>query len=170
MRNIPRQSNQEGLSLPEVLIASFILIFIVLSSVRMTTNALSGMSRSKSRSLVDTSIAMHIEALRKQSFEFLCTQGCSSNELSKALRYDLEILKPLCKSTQKGLGLGKAFLDSLMLAKNPENFVVTSIPPVPVSVTYIPDFNRLNITYEADTNPKIVVSTTLVPHAQGWCP
>ena len=166
MRNIPRQSNQEGLSLPEVLIASFILIFIVLSSVRMTTNALSGMSRSKGRSLVDASIATHIEALRKQSFEFLCTQGCSSNELSKALKYDLATLKPLCVNKS----LGEAFLTSLSAADKPSSFNVASIPPVTVNATYTADQNRLHISYSAATSPEMVVSTTLVPHAQGWCP
>ena len=162
--------NDGGLSLPEVLIASFILILVILSSARMTTNALSGMSRSKTRSLVDTSIARHIEALRKQSFEFLCIQGCNSDELSKPLKYDLAALKPLCKAENKELGLGKAFLDSLMQTEKPDRFSISSIPPVTVSVDYKPDFNRLDVTYEADSNPKISVSTTLVPHAQGWCP
>ena len=166
MRNIQRQPNQEGLSLPEVLIASFILIFIVLSSVRMTTNALSGMSRSKGRSLVDTSIATHIEALRKQSFEFLCTQGCSNNELSKALKYELATLKPLCANKS----LGEAFLTSLSAADKPSNFIVASVPQVTVNVTYTADQNRLHVSYAAATSPEMVVSTTLVPHAQGWCP
>ena len=164
------QKNEDGLSLPEALIASFILIFVILSSVRMTTNALSGMSRSKTRSLVDASIERHIETLRKESFEFLCTQGCNSDELSKSLKYDLERLKPLCKAENKELGLGKAFLDSLMQTEKPDKSSIASIPPVTVSVDYKPDFNRLDVTYEADSNPKISVSTTLVPHAQGWCP
>ena len=170
MRTHKRQQGNEGISLPELLIASFILILVVLNSVRMTTNALSGMGRSKSRSLVDVAIAEHIETLRKQSFDFLCTQGCSNDELTKALKYDLDTLKPLCRNTSKDEGIGGSFLDHLAQEDKPEEFSISTIPPAMVRVTYEPNFNRLDITYEADTDPKVVVSTTLVPHAQGWCP
>ena len=166
MKVFGRPRDDTGLSLPEVLIASFILVFVILSSVRMTTNALSGMSRSQSRSLVDTAIASHIETLRKESFDFLCSQGCSDDKLTEALEYDLITLKPLCANK----GLGKAFLNDLPATYKPESFRVTSIPPVTVTVNYEHEFNRVNITYIADINPGMVVSTTLVPHAQGWCP
>lgn len=157
-----------GLSLPEVMIGSFILVLIVLNSVRMTTHAIGGMNKSKTRSLVDTAIARHIETLRKRTFEFLCIEGCKDNELTKALKYDLDNLKPLCDNVN--IGLGKAFLDSLDAADMPKEFEIESVPPVTVRVSYVPEFNRLHVTYEADTKPSIVVPTTLVPHSQGWCP
>ena len=166
MRANERQQGNEGISLPEVLIASFILILVVLNSVRMTTSALSGMGRSKSKSLVDVAIAKHIETLRKQSFDFLCTQGCSNDELTQALKYDLTTLKPLCAEKD----LGDAFLSSLPPTDKPESFSVAAIPPVTVEVTYTTEQNRLHVSYTAATNPDMVVSTTLVPHAQGWCP
>ena len=166
MRAHERQQGNAGISLPEVLIASFILILVVLNSVRMTTNALSGMGRSKSRSLVDIAIAEKIETLRKQSFNFLCTQGCSNDELTQALKYDLATLKPLCA----GKNLGEAFLSNLTTTDKPESFSVESTPPVTVEVTYTAEQNRLHVSYTAATNPGMVASTTLVPHAQGWCP
>ena len=166
MKACQRQQGNEGISLPELLIASFILILVVLNSVRMTTSALSGMGRSKSRSLVDVAIAEHIETLRKQSFDFLCTQGCSNDELTQALKYDLTTLKPLCADKN----LGDAFLSSLPSTEKPESFNVAAIPPVTVAVTYTAEQNRLHVSYTAATNPDMVVSTTLVPHAQGWCP
>ena len=166
MKALGRPREDTGLSLPEVLIASFILAFVILSSVRMTTNALSGMSRSKSRSLIDTAIAGHIETLRKESFDFLCSQGCSDDELTEALEYDLITLKPLCKNKD----LGEAFLNNLPETYKPESFSVNSIPPVTVTVNYEHELNRVNITFTANINPAMVVSTTLVPHAQGWCP
>jgi len=166
MRAHERQQGNQGISLPEVLIASFILILVVLNSVRMTTNALSGMGRSKSRSLVDIAIAEKIETLRKLSFDFLCTQGCSNDELTQALKYDLATLKPLCA----GKNLGEAFLSSLPPTDKPESFNVSSTPPVTVEVTYTAEQNRLHVSYTAATNPEMVVSTTIVPHAQGWCP
>ena len=166
MRTHKRQQGNKGISLPELLIASFILILVVLNSVRMTTKALSGMGRSKSRSLVDVAIAEHIETLRKQSFDFLCTQGCSNDELTQALKYDLTTLKPLCAEKD----LGDDFLSSLPPTDKPESFSVAAIPPVTVEVTYTAEQNRLHVGYTAATNPDMVVSTTLVPHAQGWCP
>ena len=166
MRAHERQQGNEGISLPELLIASFILILVVLTSVRMTTSALSSMGRSQSRSLVDVAIAEHIETLRKQSFDFLCIQGCSNDELTQALKYDLTTLKPLCADKQ----LGDAFLSSLPATDKPESFSMAAIPPVTVEVTYTAEQNRLHVSYSAATNPDMVVSTTLVPHAQGWCP
>ncbi|UPM51177.1 hypothetical protein MY494_05305 [Synechococcus sp. A10-1-5-1] len=166
MTSRQRKQGNEGISLPEVLIASFILILVVLNSIRMTTSALSGMGRSKSRSLVDVAIAERIETLRKQSFDFLCTQGCSNDELTQALKYDLTTLKPLCAEKN----LGEAFLSNLPPTDKPESFSVASIPPVTVEVTYTAEQNRLHVSYAAATNPDMVVSTTLVPHAHGWCP
>jgi len=157
-----------GLSLPEVMIGSFILALVILNSVRMTTHAIGGMNKSKTRSLVDTAIAHHIETLRKRTFEFLCVEGCKGNELTKALKYDLDTLKPLCENGDTGLA--KAFLDSLSAADMPKEIMIESVPPVTVRVNYVPEFNRLHVTYEADTKPSIVVPTTLVPHSQGWCP
>jgi len=166
MKTAQSRQDNAGLSLPEVLICSFILALVVLNSVRMTTNALNGMGRSKSRTLVDTSIAQKIETLRKRSFDFLCTQGCSNDELTKALKYDLSSLKPLCETKS----LGQAFLNNLPASDKPETFIVAAIPPVTVNVIYTAERNRLHISYSASTKPELALSTTLVPHAQGWCP
>jgi hypothetical protein len=166
MKTVQSRQDNAGLSLPEVLIASFILVLVVLNSVRMTTNALSGMGRSKSRTLVDASVAQKIETLRKRSFDFLCTQGCSNDELTKALKYDLSSLKPLCATKS----LGQAFLNNLPATDKPQTFIVAAMPPVTVNVTYTAEQNRLHISYTASTKPELALSTTLVPHAQGWCP
>lgn len=166
MKTGKSRRDNAGLSLPEVLISSFILVLVVFNSVRMTTNALSGMGRSKSRTLIDASVARKIETLRKRSFDFLCTQGCSNDELTKALKYDLSSLKPLCETKR----LGQAFLNNLSATDKPETFIVATIPPVTVNVTYTAEQNHLNISYSASTKPELALSTTLVPHAQGWCP
>lgn len=166
MKTHQRQQGNEGISLPEVMIASFILILVVMNSIRMTTSALSGMSQSKNRSLVDVAIAKRIETLRQQVFNFLCTQGCSDIELTRELKYDLTTLKPLCANKT----LGEAFLTNLPTVHKPESFSVASIPPVMVNVTYTAEQNQLHVSYTAATKPETTISTTLVPHAQGWCP
>lgn len=169
---IPKESLQEsgvttsGFSLPEILIASFILALVVLGSVRMTSTALLGMGHSKTRGQADNEIARHIEEPRAKAFGFLCTQGCTDDQLTKALTYNLTTLKPLCASK----GLGQAFLNSLSNQEKPLSFT-TGAPPIDISASYSADGNKLHVTYEAKTTPRpLFVTTTLVPHAQGWCP
>ena len=124
------------------------------------------MGSSKRRGQVDLEIARHIEDLRAKAFGFLCTQGCSDDQLTKALTYNLTILKPLCASKS----LGQAFLDSLSNEEKPPSFSAGT-PSMEISASYSADGNKVNITYEAKTTPTpLVVTTTLVPHAQGWCP
>jgi hypothetical protein len=166
MRSIPRsQPVQTAFSLPEVMVASFILILVVLSSLQMTGSSILGMGRSKQRGLVDADIASHMETLREGSFSYLCMQGCANNELTKDLRFNLEVLKPLCSTNSLGQGL----LNALPASAKPSSFVVNSVPPVEVQVAYIPLGNQLNVTFAAAAIP-LSVSTTIVPHAQGWCP
>jgi Tfp pilus assembly protein PilV len=166
MKTIPRsQSGQTGFSLPEVMVASFILILVVLSSLQMTGSSILGMGRSKQRGLVDANIASHMETLREGAFRYLCTQGCANNELTKSLAFDLANLKPLCSANNLGQGL----LNALPASAKPSTFIVNSVPPVEVRVAYTPSGNQLNVTFTAAAVP-MSVSTTLVPHAQGWCP
>ena len=166
MRTNPRsQPSQAGFSLPEVMVASFILILVVLSSLQMTGSSILGMGRSKQRGLVDADIASHMEILREGAFRYLCTQGCANTELTKALAFDLATLKPLCSANSLGQGL----LNALPASEKPSSFIVNSVPPVEVKVTYTPSGNQLNATFTATALPSSV-STTIVPHAQGWCP
>ena len=166
MRTIPRsQPSQAGFSLPEVMVASLILILVVLSSLQMTGSSIIGMGRSKQRGLVDTDIASHMETLREGAFRYLCTQGCANTELTKSLAFDLATLKPLCSANNLGQGL----LNALAASDKPSSFIVNSVPPVEVKVAYTPSGNQLNATFTATALP-LSVSTTIVPHAQGWCP
>jgi len=161
-----RKVSSSAFSLPELLIASFILALVVLGSVRMTSTALQGMGRSKMRGQADIEIARHIEELRSKAFGFLCQQGCSVDQLTKDLEYDLITLKPLCASKDPG----QAFLNSLSDQDKPLSFTAGT-PPVDISASYSADGNKLHVTYEAKTTPRpLFVTTTLVPHAQGWCP
>ena len=114
MKRIPRsQPGQTGFSLPEVMVASFILILVVLSSLQMTGSSILGMGRSKQRGLVDADIASHMETLREGAFRYLCTQGCANTELTKSLAFDLATLKPLCSDNNLGQGLLNARLARL---------------------------------------------------------
>ena len=156
---------QAGFNIPEVLVASFILIWVILSSIQLTSSSILGMGKSKRRSLVDAAIASKIERLRSIAFSYLCTQGCSDNELTKTLEFNLAELKPLCSSNSLGQGL----LSALPTTDKPSSFSVNTIPPVVVEATYAANGNKLLISYSA-IDMALTVNTTLVPHAQGWCP
>lgn len=159
------KTSHAGFSMPEVLVASFILVWVVLSSLQLTSSSILGMGKSKRRGLVDAAIASRIETLREEAFSYLCTQGCSNDELTKSLVFNLATLKPLCESNTLGEGL----LNALPAEDKPNTFIVNTVPPSNVQATYTADGNRLHVNYTA-TNPSISVNTTLVPHAQGWCP
>lgn len=154
-----------GFSIPEVLVASFILVWVILSSLQLTSSSILGMGKSKRRGIADAAIASRIEILREEAFRYLCLQGCSNEELTKPLIFNLATLKPLCESNS----LGKGLLDSLPADDKPSSFTASTIPPVKIQATYTTDRNRLHVSYKA-TDPSISVNTTLVPHAQGWCP
>jgi Tfp pilus assembly protein PilV len=156
---------QAGFSMPEVLVASFILIWVILSSLQLTSSSILGMGQSKRRGLVDAAIASRIEKLRSDAFSFLCTQGCTDNELTKALEFNLITLKPLCSSNTLGQGL----LNALPTEDKPSSFTVNTVQPILVQATYTSDGNKLHVSYSA-TDMALTVNTTLVPHAQGWCP
>ena len=159
------KTSSSGFSMPEVLVSSFILSWMIMSSLQLTGSSILGMSKSKRRSLVDAAIASRIEKLRKNAFGYLCTQGCNDNELTKALVFDLNTLKPLCTTNTLGQGL----LNALPADDKPSSFSVDTIPPITIQATYTADGNRLHVNYTA-TDPSISVNSTLVPHAQGWCP
>jgi hypothetical protein len=159
------KTTQTGFSMPEVLVASFILIWVILSSLQLTSSSILGMGQSKRRGLVDTAIAAQIEKLRSDAFSYLCTQGCADDELTKNLTFNLATLKPLCSANKLGQGL----LNALPAADKPDSFTVDTIPPVNIQATYTPDGNRLHVNYTT-TDLSLSVNTTLVPHAQGWCP
>ena len=74
------KATQAGFSMPEVLVASFILIWVILSSLQLTSSSIMGMGKSKRRGLVDAAIASQIEKLRSDAFSYLCTQGCANSE------------------------------------------------------------------------------------------
>lgn len=159
------KSTHTGFSIPEVLVASFILVWVVVSSLQLTSSSILGMGKSKRRGIADAAIASRIEALREEAFRYLCLQGCSNDELTKPLIFNITTLKPLCESNSLGQGL----LDSLPADDKPSSFTVSAVPPVKVEAIYATDGNRLHVSYKV-TDPSISISTTLVPHAQGWCP
>lgn len=159
------KQSTNGFTIPEVLVSSLILVWVILSSLQLTSSSILGMGQSKRRGLVDTAIAAQIEKLRNKAFNFLCTQGCTDNELTKSLVFDLATLKPLCSTNNLGEGL----LDALPTTDKPSSFTVNTVPPVNVQATYTPEGNKLHVSYTAPAL-SLNVNTTLVPHAQGWCP
>jgi hypothetical protein len=176
MRRKSQPNHEGGMSLPEVMVSSFILVSVVTANMHMGNLSVKGMNSSDLRYKLDSAIAQRIEDLRKQAFEFLCVDtpgeeaGCIEGHSNKALAYDLTTLKPLCVTNN----LGEQFRNHINANTNLlAGFNLQDLDPaaenVAIAVAATPSGNQLDVTLSTQTMP-IAVSTTLVPHAQGWCP
>ena len=162
--------------MPEVLISSFILVSVVTANLHMGNSSVKGMNSSELRYRLDSAIAQRIEDLRKQAFEYLCIDtpgdeaGCIEGHSNKALAYDLTVLKPLCLTNNLGEELRNHInTNSSLLASFNLQDLDASADDVAIAVAANPSGNHLDITLSTQAMP-ISVSTTLVPHAQRWCP
>jgi prepilin-type N-terminal cleavage/methylation domain-containing protein len=156
---------QAGLTLPEVLVASALLSATVAASLQLTGTSLGSMGRSKQRAQVDGAIAAHMESLRARAFALHCSQGCKDDELTQDLQYNIATVKSLCASD----GLGQSLLASLPAIELSPFVVAGTNPPVTVTPGFSASGNQLAVTFNAPAIP-LRVASTLVPHAQGWCP
>lgn len=181
MRRKSHPNSERGMSLPEVMISSFILVSVVTANMHMGNSTVKGMNSSDLRYKLDSAIAQRIEDLRKQAFEYLCVDtpgdeaGCIEGHSNKALTYDLTTLKPLCESNNLGQKLSDYIttntdseIKKLLAGFNLQD-LHGSTGNVAIAVAATPSGNQLDVTLSTQVIP-ISVSTTLVPHAQGWCP
>jgi len=181
MRRQSHPNSEWGMSLPEVMISSFILVSVVTANMHMGNSSVKGMNSSDLRYKLDSAIAQRIEDLRKQAFEYLCVDtpgeeaGCIEGHSNKALAYDLTTLKPLCESNNLGQKLSDhittntdAEINKLLAGFNLQD-LDASADNVAIAVSATPSGNQLDVTLSTQAMP-VSVSTTLVPHAQGWCP
>ena len=181
MRRKSQPNHEGGMSLPEVMVSSFILVSVVTANMHMGNSSVKGMNSSDLRYKLDSAMAQRIEDLRKQAFEYLCVDtpgdeaGCIEGHSNKALAYDLITLKPLCNSNNLGQKLSDhittntdAEINKLLAGFNLQD-LDPSANNVAIAVAATPSGNQLDVTLSTQVMP-IAVSTTLVPHAQGWCP
>ena len=181
MRRPSHPNSERGMSLPEVMISSFILVSVITANMHMGNSSVKGMNSSGLRYKLDSAMAQRIEDLRKQAFEYLCVDtpgdeaGCIEGHSNKALAYDLTILKEICEQNELGEKLSDHITTNTDSAINKllADFNLQDLDPsaenVAIAVAATPSGNQLDVTLSTQVMP-IAVSTTLVPHAQGWCP
>ena len=159
----------EGFSLPEVMIGSVILASAVSMTAQLSNSTLDGMQRMDQRARLDSAMAARMEDIRDAAFKHLCIQGCDDAELTQQLKYNLSTLRPLCETTELG--------DSLKTALTASNlgtgtFNLTEYDPTaestPISSTVTSSGNLVNVTL-SESSTGLSVTTSVVPHAQGWC-
>lgn len=163
------KKSSSGYSLPEVMISSVILASAVTMSVQLSNSTVNGMQRMDQRARLDSAIAARMEDIRDAAFRHLCIQGCDDSQLSQQLKYDLTTLKDLCDKTDLGQSLETALSTSNL---GSGTFNLTDYDPTADSIeiqsTVTASGNQVNVLIsEASTG--LSVSTTIVPHAQGWC-
>lgn len=171
----PDRRQAAGYSLPEVMVASVVLAASVAMAANLSNSTMEGMQGMNLRSKLDSALAARMEKIRDASFRYLCTQGCDNDELSLQLKYDLDTLTPLCKADSLGSSLA-----THLATKHPEltepfnlNSVDAKAPSIPIISTITPSGNRLSVTLTAkDSSDQAIqsITSTIVPHAQGWCP
>ena len=154
----------QAFTLPEVLIAGFLLAFLAAASAKLTNSALSGMSRSSTQTQADAVISKRLEKMREASFNLFCLQGCKEEEISQQLIYDLALLKPECGE------LGAKLKQALTLQNLLDKTTTTAtFPPIEITFTPVTTGNQIQIIVEAP-QLQLRTSTIFVPQAQGWCP
>lgn len=77
MRRLPpiRNSGQSGFSLPEVMVSSALLAFLVASSTQLYVNSGQTVRRGSARDAVYARIADDLEELRRETWRFACENG-----------------------------------------------------------------------------------------------
>ena len=161
-----------GYSLPEVMVASVILAASVTMAANLSNSTMEGMQSMNLRSKLDSALAARMELIRDASFGYLCTQGCNNDELSLQLKYNLDTLTPLCRADSLGSSLATHLATNH--PKLTETFNLNSVdakaPSIPIITTITPSGNQLSVTLTAQDPSAQSISSTIVPHAQGWCP
>jgi type II secretory pathway pseudopilin PulG len=167
-RSYRRQKNR-GYSLPEVMIGSVILASTVTMTAQLSNSTLDGMQRMDQRARLDSAMAARMEDIRDAAFRHLCIQGCENDELTQQLKYNLTTLRPLCETTELGNSLETALTASNL---GTGIFNLTDYDPTaestPISSTVTASGNQVNVTL-SESNTGLSVTTSVVPHAQGWC-
>ena len=176
------KKSSSGYSLPEVMISSVILASAVTMSVQLSNSTVDGMQRMDQRARVDSAMAAHMEKIRNRAFKLLCIQGCDDSQLTQQLKYDLTKLKPLCETNALGSSLSSSLKDTtgdnedLTIPFNINTLETDGSTSSVLSVTITPVVthtgNQVNVTLNAKLNKSkkdLSVSTSIVPHAQGWC-
>ena len=158
-----------GYSLPEVMIGSVILASAVSMTAQLSNSTLDGMQRMDQRARLDSAMAARMEDIRDAAFRHLCIQGCDDSELTQQLKYNLTTLRPLCETTKLGESLKTALTTSNL---GTGTFNLTDYDPTAESTTISSSVtasgNQVNVTL-SESSTGLNVTTSVVPHAQGWC-
>lgn len=164
-----RREKNGGYSLPEVMIGSVILASAVTMTAQLSNSTMDGMQRMDQRARLDSAMAARMEDIRDAAFRHLCIQGCDDAELTQQLKFNLTTLRPLCETT----GLGES-LKTALTASNlgTGSFNLTDYDPTaestPITSTVTASGNQVNVSL-SESSTGLNVTTSVVPHAQGWC-
>ena len=174
----PKTFAHAGFSLPEVMIGSVILASAVSMTAQLSNSTMDGMQRMDQRTKLDSAMAARIEDIRDAAFRHLCIQGCKDEELTQQLKYNLSTLSPLCETTKLGSSLLAELKDTSEGKKDlTSNFTVHDYDPegstsavlaATITSTVTASGNMVNVKLSESSTGQSV-TTSIVPHAQGWC-
>lgn len=164
-------SSGQGFTIIELLVAILSLGIAGAMAIQLSNSTNRAMLQMDQRSRVDSAIAARMEAIRDISFRHLCTNGCENDELTQELQYDTTTLEDLCNNNT----LGNSLLTALSQAEgdlttnfNTNDYDQTSAS-LPITAQFTANDNELQITF-SESNTNVQITSTVVPHAHGWCP
>jgi hypothetical protein len=160
------------------MIGSVILASAVTMTAQLSNSTVAGMQRMDQRARLDSAMAARMEDIRDAAFRHLCIQGCDDDELTQQLKYNLTALRPLCETTT----LGSSFLTELKDTSEGKkdltsDFYVSDYEPdgsnsaalsEVIAADVTPSGNQVTVTL-SERETGLSVTTSIVPHAQGWC-
>jgi len=171
----PAQQRRTGFSIPEVLIGSVILASAVTMTAQLSNSTVDGMKRMDLRSKLDSALAARMEEIREQAFQLHCESGCEPSQLTNQLKYNTTTIKPLCETNT----LGSSLLSTLSNAGLNQDFnlrdyddtdtTTTPSPSILIQSTLNASGNLVTVSF-TEPNTPLTITSTIVPHAQGWCP
>ncbi len=160
------------------MIGSVILASAVTMTAELSNSTVNGMQRMDQRARLDSAMAARVEDIRDAAFRHLCIQGCDDDELTQQLKYNLTTLRPLCETTELGSSLLTKLKETSGGKKDlTSNFSVSDYEPegsnsaaliAEITSTITASGNQINVTL-SESNTGASITTSVVPHAQGWC-
>ena len=98
-----KQAAASGFSMPEVLVSSALLAFVVVSSTQVSMNSGSSLRSSSLRSAVDARIAEDLEELRRESWRWACEDGTEGGIATACTGSAADADKPVAYKTGRSV-------------------------------------------------------------------
>lgn len=156
---------QSGFSLIEVMMAGALLAVLVIAGIHSLQGSLTIFKKSSTTDKLMNALSQRLEVYRLHSYKLFCVtdSGCDnqSREMEYGIPEDLEYFQSICTSV--------TFADKLLerIQQYPQDLTPIQVENKIITPVLEANGNDLNITFEIPN--QVLMKTTIVPQAAGWC-